>query len=375
MRQAMNIVAGFRYPANLLRTAALAVFLPLVLSACNTPTSAVEEAGSQPQQQAQQMQASENPAGDGDNAGSQDETQTAKIIHRKPTVTQKGTNIRAVVNGQPITNYDVQRRTAFLQLRRVGGNRSQKALEELVDEAIKMQEAKRRNTLASPREVDEAFARFASSNRMNASQLSQVLSQSGVTSGHFKNFIRGQMSWQRTVGARFRSDTTSKKSTQETMFEIRQSGGVKPETTEYLLEQTIFVTPASHAKDKAYIARRRKEADSFRQQFIRCDETVKQAAGMRDVTVRKLPRVLEPQLPPEWKDELAALSEGSVTTVKATEKGVEFLAICSKRTVNDDMAAEVVTQAKEFESLNDRGSEISESYLAELKSKAQIIYR
>ena len=96
---------------------------------------------------------------------------------------------------------------------------------------------------------------------------------------------------------------------------------------------------------------------------------------MRDVTVRKLPRVLEPQLPPEWKDELAALSEGSVTTVKATEKGVEFLAICSKRTVNDDMAAEVVTQAKEFESLNDRGSEISESYLAELKSKAQIIYR
>ncbi|MCB1417188.1 MAG: peptidylprolyl isomerase, partial [Nitratireductor sp.] len=165
------------------------------------------------------------------------------------------------------------------------------------------------------------------------------------------------------------------KSTQDALFEIRQSGGAKPETTEYLIEQTIFVVPASHANDKGYIAQRSRDAQAFREQFIRCDETVKQAAGMRDVTVRKLPRVLEPQLPEEWSAELIALSQGGVTGVKKTDRGIEFLAICSKRSVNDDMAAQVMSQAEEFETFNERGSEISESYLAELKSKSQIIYR
>ena len=373
MRKAKDIPAGHGRPP-LLQAAAFLLLLPLALAACNTPTSAVEEAGSSGQQ-SQVQQPPADGTGEATGGETQDETQTANIIHRKSTVSQKGTNIRAVVNGQPITNYDIQRRAAFLQLRRIGGDRSAKALEELVEQTIKMQEARRRNTLAGKREVDESFARFASSNRMSASQLDQILSRSGVTSEHFKEFIRGQMSWQRTVAQKFRSEATSQKSTQDALFEIRQSGGAKPETTEYLIEQTIFVVPASHANDKGYIAQRSRDAQAFREQFIRCDETVKQAAGMRDVTVRKLPRVLEPQLPEEWSAELIALSQGGVTGVKKTDRGIEFLAICSKRSVNDDMAAQVMSQAEEFETFNERGSEISESYLAELKSKSQIIYR
>ena len=371
MHKAMENLAEPGRSAKLPGIAVLAAFVMLTLSACNTPTSAVDEAGSQP---AQTQLPAEDGTGEASGGENQEETQTANIIHRKATVTQKGTNIRAVVNGQPITNYDVQRRAAFLRLRRVGGDRNTKALEELIDQTIKLQAARRANVLASNKEVDESYARFASSNKMTLSQLNQILSQSGVTSDHFKLFIRGQMSWQRVVSGRFRSETTAK-SSQDALFKIRQSGGTKPETTEYLIEQTIFVVPASHANDKNYIARRRQDADTFRQQFIRCDQTVKQAAGMRDVTVRKLPRALEPQLPEEWADELKALEEGGVTGVKKTPRGVEFLAICSKRSVNDDMAAQVMSQAEEFETFNDRGSEISESYLAELKSKAQIIYR
>lgn len=357
--------------ARMLRAGVLLAFLPLALAACNTPTSAVEEAGTQPQQAQQPAAGGSQETVEGE---TQSEAKSANIIHRQSTVTQKGTNIKAVVNGQPITNYDVQRRASFLRLRRVGGDRNAKALEELVDQTIKMQEARRRNSLASSREVDEAYARFAKSNRMNTSQLNQLLSQAGVTSSHFKSFIRGQMSWQRAVSQKFRSETTAK-SSQDALFEIRQSGGDKPETTEYLIEQTIFVVPGNRASDKGYIAQRRKDAEAFRKQFIRCDETVKQAAGMRDVTVRKLPRVLEPQLPERWADELTALAEGGVTEVKKTDRGIEFLAICKKQSVNDDMAAQVMSQAKEFESFNERGSEIADNYLAELKSKAQIIYR
>ncbi len=104
-------------------------------------------------------------------------------------------------------------------------------------------------------------------------------------------------------------------------------------------------------------------------------ETVKQAAAVRDVTVRTLSRRLEPQLPPDWKEELINTPEGGTTDVKETDNGVEFLAVCSKRSVSDDTTARVLEQEKEFESFNDKGDEFSKSFLAELKSKSKIIYR
>lgn len=327
-----------------------------LLSGCNTPTKAVESAAEQIQAK-EEVEAAE---------------EKSNIIRQKSTVSQKGTNIKALVDGQPITNYDVQKRAAFLGLRRVGGNRTEKALEEMVEQLIKVREAALRGTLANDAEVDAAYANFAKSNRMSASQLGKVLSQSGVTIAHFKDFVRGQMSWSRTVTAKFRAETVSK-STSDAMFEIRKSGGDKPETYEYIMEQTIFVIPSG--KSKAILSQRRTEALAFKAGFTKCGETAARAVGLRDVTVRSLPRSFQEQLPAEWKNELAETAEGATTGIKNTDKGVEFIAVCSKKLVSDDSAATVVSQQKDFDSFNESGNEQADAYYKELKAKSKIIYR
>jgi hypothetical protein len=43
--------------------------------------------------------------------------------------------------------------------------------------------------------------------------------------------------------------------------------------------------------------------------------------------------------------------------------------------VSDDNAVKVIGQSKEFDNFNEKGSEIADKFLAELKSKSQIIYR
>lgn len=344
--------------------AALAVLL--AFSGCTTPTAAVDEnAGGQ-----QQAQVAEADNADGD--ATPDEGSGGTVIRQQSTVSQRGTNIEAVVNGEPITNYDVRRRAAFLQLRRVPGNRTQKALEELVEEKIKMQEARRQNAVASNREVDEAYANFAKSNRMSASQMNQVLNQSGVTSSHFKEYIRGQISWSRATGTKLRRDIVSQSEIQ-TLAELRQAGGEKPSTTEYLLEQTIFVIPQSQRS--ARLKARRAEANAFKERFTRCGETRSLAIGLTDVTVRTLPRSLEPELPDEWKEELIKTPEGGTTGIKDTERGVEFLAVCSRKTVSDDRVAQVLDRQAKFEEFNERGNELQDEFLNELKSEAKIIYR
>ena len=49
--------------------------------------------------------------------------------------------------------------------------------------------------------------------------------------------------------------------------------------------------------------------------------------------------------------------------------------MCKRTTVSSDNVAEIMSAEKEFESFNERGSDISEAYLKELKAAAQIIYR
>lgn len=67
------------------------------------------------------------------------------------------TVIVVTVNGKPITNYDIQRRAAFLRLQQKQGNLSEQAKNELINEVLKNIEIKRRNIEVSNNEVESAF--------------------------------------------------------------------------------------------------------------------------------------------------------------------------------------------------------------------------
>ena len=296
----------------------------------------------------------------------------AKIIRQKSTFGRKGTNIRVLVNNVPITNYDIKKRASFLRLRRVGGNRTQKATEELIEDKLKLIESAKLRTLASDGAVDKAFADFAKRNKMSPKRMAGVLNQAGVSARHFKEFLRVQISWQRTVSGKFRNNARGL-SQSDALFSLRKSGEAKPETREYKLQQIIFVVPK--AKRKKLLGLRKNEAKSFGQRFISCQDTLSQIKNLRDVSLKELGRILEPELPPRWRDDVIGTKEGKTTRPKETERGVELIAICAVRNISDDRAAQMVTQSKEFDSLNKQGNKAANEYLTELRSKATIIYR
>lgn len=345
-------IAKLKKSKNIL-ACAIAITSLAFLSSCNTPTKAVENV---------------KPVA----APLLAKQQASNIKIQPAKVSKKGTNIRAIVNGDIITNTDIKKRIAFLKLRRAKSRGNKVALEELVDETVKMQEAKKRNTRAGDREVEEAFKSFAGGNKLKPKQLTTVLNKNGITAAHFKEFIRGQISWNRTVSAKFQSDIRQK-ARKNSLSDIRKSGAKKPETNEYILQQVIFVIQKS--KRKAILERRKSEAEAFRIQFQSCSTTKAAAAGQLDVTVRALPRVLEPQLPEEWSELVIKTPVGGTTKIRETERGVEFLAICSKIVTSDDNVAHVLSQSNEFKDFNKKGDEIAQEFLAKLKSEATIIYR
>ncbi|BBD37066.1 molecular chaperone SurA [Aminobacter sp. Y103A] len=279
--------------------------------------------------------------------------------------------IKYIVNDVPITSYDIQRRAAFLKLQKRKGDAGQ----EMIEQTLRIAEMKRLNIRISDKQVDDAYARFAGSNKLKPAQMDQILGQAGVTSSHFKDYIRAQMGWNQALGARFRSADGGGMSTeQDAVRRMLQQGGAKPSATEYMLQQVIFVVPAS---ERGTIGKRKREADQMRARFNSCDQTREFAKGLLDVTVRDLGRVIAPQLPPEWADQIKKLKAGGATPVRETDRGVEFIGVCSAREVSDDKVAQMVFQAEGATGKGGdaKAEELNKKYLEELRAKARIVTR
>ncbi len=277
--------------------------------------------------------------------------------------------IKYVVNDIPVTTTDIKHRAAFLRLQHRKGD----AANEMVEQALKLSEARRLGVRVTDGQVDDAFNRFAKTNKMKPAQLVQIMARAGVTADHFKEYIRTQLAWNAVLRGRYRAEGSGMSAEQEAVRKMLDNGGNKPTATEYMLQQVIFVVPA--AERRATLGKRKREAEAMRARFNGCNTTREFAKGLLDVTVRDLGRVLGPALPSDWADQIKKTKVGAATPVRETERGVEFIGICSAREVSDDKAAQMVFEAQSAGSNDAKVDEIEKKYLTELKAKARIVKR
>jgi peptidyl-prolyl cis-trans isomerase SurA len=283
-----------------------------------------------------------------------------------------GEQIKAIVNGVVITSGDVAKRVNFLKLRRTPGNLQKIATEEMVNEVLERNEIIRTGMSVSTDDVDAAYARFAKNNRMSVEQLSTILEKAGIGVQHFKGYVGVQMSWPRVVQARYGAGG-SRMTTQQFVARLKQDNGQKPKTNEYFLQQIIFVVPQSK---QATTGKRKAEAEASRKKYPGCAQAKIFAAGYRDVSIRNIGRILEPQLPDNWKEQILKTPVGGTTAAQVTEKGVEYLSICKKREVSDDFAAQIIYEARDLEKAEkDSADPNSKKYIEELRKNATIIMR
>ena len=279
--------------------------------------------------------------------------------------------IAATVNTIVITSGDVAKRVKFLQLRGdTKGNLKQKAKQELVDEVLMRQEIIRTGTSVSTDDVDAAYERFAKNNKMSTAQLTQILTRAGVGPEHFKAYIGVSMSWPKTVAARF-GGGGNRMSNDQFIAKLKANNGQKPTVTEYLIQQVIFVIPDK--KRNAISGKRKAEAEASRKSFPGCAQAKVFAAGFKDVSVRQQQRVLETQFPEEMKAEMAKIPEGGTSKVTLGPYGAEYYAVCKKRQVSDDLAAQVTFEAQDLSKAEKEGENPNaKKYLEELRKQNDI---
>lgn len=297
----------------------------------------------------------------------------AALVVPQTFVPTQAEQIAATVNTIVITSNDVAKRVGFLRLRGEKGNLQQKAKQELVDEVLMRQEVIRTGTSVSTDDVDAAYERFAKNNKMSSAQLTQILTRAGIGPEHFKAYIGVSMSWPKTVAARY-GGGSNRMTNDQFVARLKENNGQKPTATEYMLQQVIFVIPDK--KRNAIGGKRRAEAEASRKSYPGCKQAKVFAAGFRDVSIKDVGRILEAQMPPEMKKELSGMSEGQTTKVTLGNFGAEYFAICKKRVISDDMAAQITYQTQDLDKAKQEGENPNaKKYLEELRQQNQVTMR
>lgn len=268
---------------------------------------------------------------------------------------------KATVNGVPITDIQISQRVKLMKLE--GGGTNQKALVQLVEDQLKLQEAKRLGVTISDSQVDDAFQTVARNVKLSTDKLRAVLSQNGVNIDTMKDRLRAALAWQAvsTLAIKARVQIS------DVDLDKEAEAALTPDNNfDYILKEVLFVTTG-----KASPASRTADANRYRSAYKGCDSAVDVSLGFTDAAVRDMGRRHATQLPDAIAGELAKLNVGGITKPRVVETGVSMLAICAKEAAKD------LTFVKN-KLRNEQGSKAMETeaatYLEELKKKAQIVY-
>ena len=276
--------------------------------------------------------------------------------------------IVVIVNGEPITALDIEQRSKLTQLSTHKAPTRQEVLDELINEKLKVREAKKFGLEISASEVDTAYATMASRMRVTADQLTDQLAKSGIHVTTLKARIKADLTWPQLVRGRYSSSLQIGDKDVLTAMDPKSSDTVG---YDYTLRPILFLVPAGSAE--AFVEGRKREAEALRNRFQDCDAGIAFARALKDVAVRDQVIRSSADIPAELRKVLEGIEVGRLTAPEVTKFGVEMFAICAKKESAADNSP-VRRQVRES-IMAQRYEERSKAYLQELRRGAMLEYK
>ena len=242
------------------------------------------------------------------------------------------------------------------------------AQEELIEERLKLQEAKKNGIEVSDEEVRRVFKGLADNNKMTEEQFVQHLKGLGVDASTLKERFRAMIGWREVIRRRFSALVSVTQ--REIDRAVSASGDGGDDGVELHVQKMTLSLPT--ASDQAQMAKRFAEAEALRRKFGGCKSMAglaKEAPGVKfdDMKFIKPSSISEPT-----RSLLLSAKDGDMLPPSATPGAVDLLAVCARRTVKgDEKQREKVQEdlrAKEFEMLAKR-------HLRDIRQDAHIEFR
>jgi peptidyl-prolyl cis-trans isomerase SurA len=279
----------------------------------------------------------------------------AAILIAAASTSAVAQNVVVMVNGEPITALDIEQRSKFIQVSTQKTPPRQEVVDELIDEKLKIREAK------------TAFTGMASRMRLNSEQLTQSLAKSGVNANTLKARIKADLTWQNLVRGRYQS---ALQLTDKDVLSAMESKNIEDKDVvayDYIMRPILLLVPPG--SPQPVVESRVKEAEALRGRFKGCEEGLGLARLVRDVAIRDQITRTSSDLPQELRKVLETIPIGQLTAPEVTRLGVEMYAVCAKSESKADTPGK--RQAREAV-FAERFEQQSKQYLQRLRREALI---
>jgi peptidyl-prolyl cis-trans isomerase SurA len=110
-----------------------------------------------------------------------------------------------LVNDNVITSYEIQQRIKMLQAFGTNGDLRGLAVEQLIEDRLRLQAAKKAGIRASEDDVLNGMIEFAARGDFSIEQLVDYFDERGVHQNTFQDFVRAGILWRNVIGALFAS--------------------------------------------------------------------------------------------------------------------------------------------------------------------------
>jgi peptidyl-prolyl cis-trans isomerase SurA len=273
-----------------------------------------------------------------------------------------------IVNGEPITALDIEQRSKLAELSTHKAPARQEVLDELINEKLKVREAKKFGLEISSSEVDSAFATMAGRMRLTPDQLTDQLAKSGIHVATLKARIKADLTWPQLVRGRYSSSLQIGDKDILTAMDSKSTDTVG---YDYTLRPILFLVPAG--SPETFVEGRKREAEALRNRFQDCESGIAFARALKDVAVRDQVIRSSADIPVELRKVLEGVEVGRLTAPEVTKFGVEMFAMCAKKESTADNSP-IRRQVRES-IMAQRYEQRSKQYLQELRRGAMLEYK
>jgi peptidyl-prolyl cis-trans isomerase SurA len=240
--------------------------------------------------------------------------------------------IIATVNGDPITDIDLEERMKLLRVLHQPATHDA-ALESMIEDQLKLDETAKFKIKVSDAEIGQQISKVANQLKMAPQALFDAIQEAGVPESHFKDHFAADFQFNILVQAYNKGVEASET---EVRAELAREGGTAAAGIDYRVHQVIFTVLSS--EKPADIEAKMKAAEQLRTRFTDCDSGLALARGMEDVAVQEEITRNSLQLSEGLKQLLDKTPAGHLTPPSRSSEGIEMIAVCSKDASTDDTA-------------------------------------
>ncbi len=249
--------------------------------------------------------------------------------------------IAVVVNSDAITNSDVEERMKMIAASTGIANNPDmmdklrpQIIDMLIDEELKMQEARALKIKVSKAEIDGGFEEIAKNNNIPAEQFRQMIDKSGIRISTMNDQIEAQIAWGKVVAAKIRPKVEVTDSDIDAELEKLKS---KIGQTQYRAAQ-IYLPINDARKEKDIVNFATKLVAQLRQQpeaFGKAAQQFSQAPGAKNGG--DMGWIEKGQLPSEVDSILDALEPGQISDPIKSQNAYYVLNIKEKRQTTEEL--------------------------------------